>query len=371
MKKKLAIVVLGGAIGAIVLGFLLLEHDRPKPLPLANGTELASTTRSEEKVSHRFPPHVRPGETPGAKPTTNLLTRIANGEELTPLTPEQVAGYLEANHRSIDSLLGAYRTTRDKALLKEAAEKYPNDPRVALEAAYFGEPEERWKWLDAFKNSAPDNSLPSYLSAGDYLKAGDKAHALEEMQAAATKSNFQDYFGDFVHNATEAYRAAGCSEAEAKSAAASQALLPYLASLKQLGVGLVDMAQSYGKAGDTASAQTALDMAVKLGAKLNQPDAQTLIGMLVGIAVQKNALQAFDPNGPYGPSGQSVQSALDALNQQREEIKALAKPLEDDVLARLPEADLINYRDRQLLFGAQAALEWLKTKYKPVGAAGQ
>jgi predicted Zn-dependent protease len=255
--------------------------------------------------------------------------------------------------------------------LQEAAEKYPKDPRLALEAAYFGAPEERRKWLDTFKESAPDNALANYLSASDYLKAGDNARALEELQTARTKSNFQDYFADFVQNAAEAYRAAGYSEADAKTVAAGQALLPYLASLKQVGVGLVDLAQSYRQAGDEASAQAALDMAVTLGARLNQPDSPTILQTLVGIAVEKNALGALDPANSYGPNGETVQGALNALDQQREGIKTLTKPLDEALVARLLDADVVSYRDRQLLFGAQPAIEWLTKKYSTPGTLGQ
>jgi hypothetical protein len=287
-----------------------------------------------------------------------------------PLLPEQIEPYLDANHRGVESLLGAYRTTRDKALLQEATEKFSKDPRVAFEAAYFGAAEDRRKWLDAFKASAPDNALANYLSANDYFKAGDKTAALEEMQAATAKSNFQDYFADFVQNAIEAYRAAGYSEAEAKTAAASSALLPQLASLKQVGLNLADLAQSSRAAGDDASARAAVDMAMALGARLNQQDSPTLIQTLVGIAVEKNALGALDPASPYGADGQTVQAALDALTQQREALKALTKPLSESLITRVPEADLISYRDRQLLFGAQPAIQWLMNKYPPATSSG-
>jgi hypothetical protein len=342
-------------------------------LPSSQQTEAPETYRAKELLLSA--PKADSGsampEPAQAPTTTNLLTRMARGEEIPKLRPEQLEAYLEANHRGVESLLGAYRTTRDRGLLQEAMEKYSKDPRVALEAAYFGAPEDRRKWLDAFKESAPDNALANYLSASDYFKAGDQAKALEELQTAAAKPNYQDYFGDFVQNATEAYRAAGYSEAEAKQAAGSQALLPQLASLKQVGVSLVDLAQSYQQAGDQASAQAALDMAMTLGTRLDQPDAPTLIQMLVGIAVEKKALGALDPASPYGSSGGTVQGALDALNQQREGLRTLAKPLDDALLARLPDADLINFRDRQLLFGAQPALEWLMQKYGPAAARAQ
>jgi tetratricopeptide (TPR) repeat protein len=370
MRQITAIVLLSGAI---VLTILVFERSRTKPLASSQRTEANETYRAKKQPLPA--PQADSGtampEPAQAPPPTNLLTRMARGEEIPHLRPEQLEAYLGANHRGVESLLGAYRTSRDRGLLQEAMGKYPKDPRVALEAAYFGAPEDRRKWLDAFKESAPDNALANYLSANDYLKAGDQAKALEELQAAAAKPNYQDYFGDFVQNATEAYRAAGYSEAEAKEAAGSNALLPQLASLKQVGVSLVDLAQSYQQSGDQASAQAALDMAMSLGARLAQPDAATIIQTLVGIAVEKRALGALDPASPFGSSGGTVQAALDALNQQREEIKTLTKPLDPSLLARLPEADVINFCDRQLLFGAQPAIQWLTSKYGLAGSSGQ
>jgi len=371
MRRITAILALSGAL-ALGLAFVLFERSRPNALPPPE-PEAASIDQAKEPP---LPPpspasDAAKAEPTEPQPTTNLLVRLYRGEEMPPLRPEQLEAYLEVNHRGVESLLGAYRTTRDKALLQEAAEKYSNDPRVDFEAAHFGAPEDRRKWLDVFKSSAPDNALPNYLSANDYFQTGDKTRALQELQAAAAKSNFQDYFADFVQNATEAYPPAGYSEAEAKTLAASQALLPHLASLKQVGVSLADMAQSYRESGDAGSAQAALDMAVTLGARLNQPDSPTLIQMLVGIAVEKKALGTLDPASPYGPNGQTVQAALDALTQQREGLKTLAKPLDETLLTRVPESDLISYRERQLLFGAQPAMEWLTTKYGPAPAPGQ
>ena len=370
MRRTTVILTLAGAL---LLVLVLLHLSRPSALPPSPDAELASADVVKERPlpAARLAPEAAAPQPVELQPTTNLLLRLYRGEEIPPLRPDQVAAYLEANHLGVESLLGAYRTTRDKALLQEAAEKYPNDPRVAFEAAYFGAPEERRKWLDAFKNSAPDNSLPDYISASDYFKAGDKAHALEELKSAAAKPDYQDYFADFVQNATEAYRSAGFSEAEAKTLAASQALLPHLASLKQDGVGLVDLAQSYRDAGDSASAQTTLDMALALGARLNQPDSPTLIQMLVGIAVERMALGGADPGTPYGSGGQTAQTMLDALNQQRDALKALTKPLDEALLTRMPEGDLVSYRDRQLRFGAQSAIQWVLNKYPPAGPAAQ
>ena len=77
--------------------------------------------------------------------------------------------------------------------------------------------------LDILKQAAPDNALANYLSAGNYFKSGQPEQAIEELQAGAAKLNFNDYTQDSIQSMTEAYMAAGYSEAEAKLAATTGA----------------------------------------------------------------------------------------------------------------------------------------------------
>ena len=117
---------------------------------------------------------------PEALPHTNLIARLLKGEELPKLSPDQVRVYLEKNHRSVESLLAAFHATDDRTFLREAMEKHPGDPRLAYVAWCRSQsPEERRQWLDAFKQSAPDNALANYLSARDYFKSGQNDEAAQ------------------------------------------------------------------------------------------------------------------------------------------------------------------------------------------------
>ena len=279
------------------------------------------------------------------------------------LTLAQVEGYLRDNHRNVESLLGAYHATMDKSLLAEAKEKFPNDPRVDFAAATqpYISPEEHRQWLDALKKSAPDSALPDFLSASDYFKSGRTDLALQEVQAAANKP-LQDYQLDFMQNAEEAYQAAGYSGTEAKMIASMDLLLPEMSAYKSVGVGLVDLAASYQQAGDSASAQASLQFAMNLGQQINDADSLTLIQTLVGIAVEKKALSAMDPNGVYGADDQTVQSQLDALAQQRNSIRTLVNQW-NAIAPFMSDQDLAIYVDRRWRFGEQAAMQWAVAKY--------
>jgi len=298
-------------------------------------------------------------------PHTNLFARMLAGEETPPLTLEQVAPYLEANHRSAESLIAGYLVAgHEKALLEEAKQKFPNDPHVAYFAAVqAGSPEDRQQWLAAFKQAAPDNPLPNYLSALDHFKGQQTTAAMQDLAAAAAQPNYQDYSADFLQSDAEAYRAAGMSEVDAKAMAASQLILPQLVQLKQLGVSLSDLAKSSLQSGDAASAQAAVQAGMALGQRLEQQGAgNVLISDLVGIAVEKLALGAMDPTVPYGDSGQTVQNQLDQATDRRNGIKALSSQFQS-VLPTVSEPDLVNYFDRQKAYGEIAAEQWVLGKY--------
>ncbi len=301
---------------------------------------------------------------------TNLFLRIFGTNDIPTLKPEQLEAWLKATHRSAASLLAASRVTGDRSFLREAMEKYPNDPRVALDAYFFSEPydrskaasPDRRKWLDALKQSDSENALGNYLAARDDFNAGRPDLALQELQAASGKSNFRDYSLNYLQDAEEAYRAAGYSEVAAKWAAGANLLLPTLYDLKQTGQALVDLANQYRQAGDAESAQAVLQMGLTLPPRFNGPDQFPLINTLVGIAIEKNLLTAMDPAAPFGGTGLTVQNELDALAQQRNELRDLATQSEA-LLPMLSDQDLINYRDRARMFGGPAAMRWVIEKY--------
>jgi tetratricopeptide (TPR) repeat protein len=243
-------------------------------------------------------------------------------------------------------------------------DKYPKDPRVDFAAVHKPDcsPEERRRWLDAFKQSAPDNALANYLSALDYFKSGQTDQAIQELSAASSKQQLQAYTMDSVQNSEEAYRAAGYSVAETKTIAATSLLLPQLGELKQLSQNMMELANAYREAGDDASAQTAVQMVLNLGQRFDGAQGEALVSQLFGIALQSIALRAMDPTSPYGSAGQTVQGRLDELTQQRTKVKDLADQF-GAIQQMISAQDWISYADRSRAFGEDAALRWVIRKY--------
>ena len=325
------------------------------PLPTANSS--SSRYDAERLARISAPARVTQDSSTNAA-FTNAYKRFAYGDYPRP-TRAQLEAFLSKNGRSVDALLGALRATDDEELLKEAKEKFPNDPRVQFAAAFKSQsPEERQQWLEKFKASDPENSLANYLLANEHLTAGRTEQALAELTAAGGKRSMENYLVDFIQNTEEAYRAAGYSDGEAKSIAGISALLPELAQLKGVGVGLADLAKRYREAGDEASAQAALQMGLNLAYRMDQSPQVTLIQELVGIAIERRMLDVMNPNAPYGLTGHTVKDQLDALTARRNAFKDLIKKT-SPILESMSNEELGHYFDRIKIYGDYAALQWV------------
>ncbi len=349
------------------------QADRITQLEAENArlTTLAARTRSTS--SPRLPAPRMQSSAPPADSSvddsvaTNLISQVLQGKPAPRLTAEQVGPYLQANRRNAASLLAAFRTTGDPVYLEEAMQRFPSDPQVAFEAAFRKDvsPQEQRQWLDALKQTAPQNSLADYLSAANHFKAGQPDQAVRDLVAASGKPQFEDYTLERIQDDEEIFRAAGYTVAESKTIPTSQLLLPQLLPLKQLTGQLLDLARSYQQVGDAASAQSVLQMAAGLGQRYSVLSAgEPEISQLVGIAIERMALNTMDPNRAYGSGGQTVQARLDQLAQQAAQVKELAQQTEG-LLSQMTDQDWISYKDRWRNFGEEAAARWLLGKYGP------
>ena len=151
--------------------------------------------------------------------------------------------------------------------------------------------------------------------------------------------------------------------AEAKTVSSMQLLLPQLAQIKQLCLDSVELANSYRQAGDEASAQSVLQMAVNLGSRYSaESPGEATISQLVGIAIERIAYGKMDPAGPYGNDGQTVQDHLTQLETQNATLRNLSQQVES-LLPMLTDQDWISYKDRWRVFGEDGAFRWVIGKY--------
>jgi RNA polymerase sigma factor (sigma-70 family) len=342
-----------------------LTHVQTDNGNLSNRLNRVKTALTLSLPAPRVQVSTQPSEPATDPGSTNLIARMNRGEKAPTLTPEQAESFLNENHRTAASLLAAFRATGDRKLLEEAMTKFPNDPQVAFTAAYAPgtSSEDRRRWLDAFKQSAPENALASFLSALEHFKAKDTDQAIQDLTAAAGKQQFQDYSWDFIQNGEEAYRTAGYPEVEARVIPTMALVLPHLGELKQLNFDMIDLATAYRQAGDATSAQTALEMDAALGQRLGGSGSPAaLITQLVGIAIESIALKQMDPNSAYGDSGQTVKDRLVELTQRRTSLTGFANQL-DAIYSTISASDWISYHDRFQRFGEESAVKWILDKY--------
>ena len=371
LKTGLAALIIAGLATMLAIQYRAQIKLRAENQSLRQ--QVSQLTAENERLSkHPRTPHLpapfmhvtaQPKATPAEDlPATNLYVRFKDEEPK--LTAEQVEAYLKANGRKASSLLAAYRTSGDPALLKEAMEKYPNDPQVAFEAALAKDlsSEQQRQWLNALEKSAPDNAVANYLSAFNYFNSGQIDQGIQELTAASGKG-FDDYTLARAQDDEEAYLSAGYSAAEAERISDSWLMLSGLTQVKQLGVDLVDLAKAYNQSGDPASAQAAFQMAMNLGQRYADPSTDPmLINQLVGMAIEKIALGAMDPNNPYGNNGQTVQDQLNQIARNRAAITELVQQA-TPLLPTMSDQDILNYENRRRAFGEVAALQWVVGKY--------
>jgi RNA polymerase sigma factor (sigma-70 family) len=332
----------------------------PDPSP---NTEPAGPSRP--RPTTRSPQVARPrsAASSGGFTSTELYALLTN--KASRLTLAQVEPYLNARERNASSLLAAFRTTGDPALLAEALQKYPGDPHVGFEVATRADATaaERRAGLDAFKQAAPDNSLANYLSALDYFKTGHKVEAVQELNAAAAKPLLQDYTTDRIRSDEEVYLTAGYPPGEAQMIANTFLTEAQLVHLRELGQNLVELASDYQAAGDQSSREVALQMALNLGRRFDDPAAgETMRWQLIGIRIERAALAAMDPGSPVPGTGQPVQDRLNQLAGQMQSIQALTRQA-DPIWKTLSDQDWTEYHNQIAASGEEAAVRWLMSNY--------
>lgn len=296
--------------------------------------------------------------TPAA--TSNLFQRIASGEVEMHLTSAKIVEYLRRHGTNVETLLA----TGNRDCLRLAAELFPDDPRVQY-AVITGDlfPESKREWLESFKQSAPDNSVANYLSAREYLRAGDRERGLQELTAAANKLHFNDYTLERWQNAEEALLSSGRSVVEAKIAAGISLQLPQLAVFKSLAQEMQAVQKEHLRAGDAASAETLARIGHGLAQQLSQGEgARPLINQLVGVAIDRIVLSPLPADSQPEFLARPIQQHIDALTDFRKNVRTLL-PQFDAMLARGDAAEIISYFDRLKLQGEYKALEWLHRRH--------
>ncbi len=364
-------------VGLVVIILILTRPTKPQT---ESPKALFSSEAHDEETAHptAFNPSGNPTissfreNNPAKNTATNLFDLVLAGERPL-LTSEQAEAFLTANKQTAESLLAAYRGTNNKMYLREALERFPENPRVNfagyLDAQIFHAEdysiEERRAMLERFAKSAPENTLANYLAASEYFKSGEADKAVAQFRDATSKSSLNDYSWEFIQSNTEAYRQAGYSETDAKMIAYWTLSLPHISQLKQAGMDMLALAGQFQQVGNMEQAQEMRALTLHLGWLL-QGDAQqkTVINQLVGVAIERKVLESHDPNANYDTSGRLVQDRIDELTQTRDRLKTAIDSFQN-VYQIMTPVDQASFFDRIKICGEESAIKWAVEKYVP------
>jgi hypothetical protein len=344
--------IIGMVVLVIVIGFGVYLNRRPGP----SAKPINTSAGAKQTVTR--PPVPRP-----VLSGADIETTESSGTNTSPRLPREIVEeYLRKHDRNATSLLAAFHGLQDTNYLREAATNFPNDPRVqrtVLAQNLF--PDDRRKWLDAFKTSSPSNSLATYLSAADYFKNHQSDTGVKELLAASAIPQFNQFSMDSILDSEDFSQFNGTSgmmaQVSAMSAMASDNL-PEVADMKGVAVGIRDAQQQYVNSGDTASAQSLAQAGVTLADHLMTGDSgKFIINQLVGIASENLVLAALDQNASYAfLGGETPSQRLAELQQQKAAIRELAK--HQNVFMSLDPQQQASYWERMKIYGELPAMQW-------------
>lgn len=279
-----------------------------------------------------------------------------------PITHDaRIQEYLERHGRSKDALIAAGQLTQDLDLLREAAERFPEDPHVqflAISNDLF--PEQRREWVERFHASQPDNAVAAYYMAGEHFKALDADQAIEELRRGAALDTFDD-FSDASMLGTEGLALdLGLSSLEAKVRGMFGLPLPYLTQF----VEITNQLETYH--GEQTSPDQANDLAalgVALGNDFSQgPASRLLINQLVGLSIETRFLRQLDPSMESSYFSGTPEALLAEIQRDRNRIKEIASSEFTQQFMELDEPMAMHYLDRVRTQGEAAATEWLRSR---------
>ena len=296
--------------------------------------------------------------------------------ELPEPTPEDIARFLAKNGETPANLVTAFEKTHDRRWLERALELFPGSPVVlmaALESIRGASPRagetyqpdpQRMAYIDRFKAADPNNPLPWIFSAQEFFNLKQTADALADVRAALGRPAFYTYATERMDSAQKLYESLGLGPVEASALAMFGLTIPHTTAAIQSSRSLMELQKSASQSGDTAAADEALRLTYNLGRTFATPEAsRMLIGQLVGIGMEKRALEALPAGSP--PDWLKVNPAerLAEIEQKKAYMQGFTDGIES--LIRSQDGDLIaEYLRRVRTESEAAAYEWLKKQKK-------
>ncbi len=284
MHKKLYLTA--AAFLLLALGILLWP---PAPQPTTAATSTTERAHSIRRESNS-PQH--PLTSQRAKDFQSLAKHLESHGQGRKLTQQELDHFVDAQRRSMASLLTAFRLSEDPAYLKEALANFPNHPQVLLCALQLDpDPAKRLELLESFKLTDPGNGIGNCLAAKALFDLGKNDEAFAELLQSRGKP-IQDFWINSSQSDEEAYLSAGFSPIDAKIISLFGSSKSDLMQFRGITKKLDELRAYYASAGNSEAVQSVRDIQSEMGRQLQQD--RSLVGELIGIAVEKGALKGLD-----------------------------------------------------------------------------
>jgi hypothetical protein len=293
-------------------------------------------------------------QTSGKRSVAVCLADMTEGKKFDLPTRAQLEAYIEQEGRSAGSLIAGYMlATETVPWLEEAAERYPDDPRVSAMMLMVarGRNEPTDEWVRRMQENDPKNSLGWCSAALDTFKAGDVEGGLDALEDAASRGRPHMYPEEISRDVTKACQSAGFDPLYSETLGA--ALLP----MGQLSV-LMELAREM-KTDPEGEKGLAAESLLTLARHLKQPaERGTLLEKLVASSMENTVASSIEWYEEMPGLNLSAAEYQENYKVERAAIRALVKE-NQRLLPSLSDTEMKQYLRRMQVEGEIKAMQWV------------
>jgi len=348
-SETLMVALLSLAAGGLACWFLL---------PWNRGTESHGGSDQPTQAADQ----ARPGEkTLTFEPFPEFGRMDYGSKEFDEVCYDRLLKWLEVRGRDAASLMAVRDIVGKKAIMQEAAEKFPNDPRVCMDM--ITREEDRDLWIERLISAEPDNPAGFLLKADALAKSGKAEEAIEAMRkAAALSGRLNWHLRERVSAVREAALAIGVPAWETAMLCLKTRLISGGPILSKP-YGLLRKGLKAAKDSDNRPRMIRLaELWATLGDQLFQSDMSSIGDQLIGNFAQIAGLSELDAGSKWKGTNQTVGQRLAEVKQQKLDLSehmATVKGRTVDIL-KASGPQLLEYEDRILRDGEMAAEIWYR-----------
>jgi len=349
MGRKPLILLLAVAVAA-GLSLLLVRRGT---LPMRSAGAGDSPATADRKVASS------PGGAPaGDGKGASTLKKILDGGEPPKLTAEQLRAFVEREGHSAASLLAAWQLAGDPAWLEEAAQRHPDNPRVAL--AKLGAIKEidadAAEWIRRLKQADPGNATGWCYDAMVAFKEGSPAAARAALAEAAQVGRFDAYAKESAAELAKAYRSAGVD------GFAADVLGLFGVALPQAQLAMNVQREAISQLGGNLDDALVQDMLKLATAVRGEGEEGFLITKLVGSAMERKMLAELSTLDLVPGTRKFVLERMSELDSEKKLVQDLVRKT-GPLMPALSESELRQYFKRSAVEGELKAMQWLLARH--------